>query len=69
LVLVQRLVISLVFRFWGHDGTFESNHFFETKKEDDDDNNINKQPNNKGEKAKGGWGLCYLFISLSFVLW
>jgi len=41
-----------------------------TKEKDDDDNNINSnmQPNNEGEKAKGGRALCNLFF-LGFVLW
>jgi hypothetical protein len=32
--------------------------------EDNDDNNtnINRQPNNEGEKVKGGWALCNLFF-------
>jgi hypothetical protein len=40
------------------------------KEEDDDDDNssINGQPNNEGEKAKGGWVLCNFFF-LDFVLW
>ncbi len=34
--------------------------------EDGDDNNINRQPNNKGEKAKGGWILCFFFFWVLF---
>ncbi len=48
------LIVNLVFRFWGHTETYE-NSFFRTKEDDDDDNNtnINKQPNNEGQKVKG----------------
>jgi hypothetical protein len=37
---------------------------FGTKEEDGDDNNtnINRQPNNEGEKAKGRWVLCNSFF-------
>jgi hypothetical protein len=68
----KRLIINLVFRFWGHDGAYESKLLFGAKEEDDDDNNIsmNMQQNNEGEKAKGGWVLCkffwVLFCGVSF---
>ncbi len=41
---------------------------FGTKEEDTDDNgtNINQQQNNKGEEAKGGWVLCFVFFFLKF---
>jgi hypothetical protein len=63
------LVISLIFRFLGHGGAYESNQFFGAKEKDDDDNNtnINRQQDNKSEKAKGGWVLCN-FLGFCFVV-
>jgi hypothetical protein len=62
------LVVSIVSRFFGH-GHMKTTTFWDKGKNDDDNNiNINMQPNNEGEKAKGGWALCNLFF-LGFVLW
>ncbi len=57
------LVVSLVFRFWGHDGGIWKQPLSRANEEDDDENNINvnRQENNEGEKAKWGWVLCNFF--------
>ncbi len=63
-----RLIVSLVSRFWGHNGTYETTAFGTKEKDGDHNNtNINMQPNKEGEKAKGGWVLCNIFFGFCFV--
>jgi hypothetical protein len=64
------LVVSLAFRFCGHNEPYESNHFLEQKRKmmTKTNTNINKQQNNKGEDAKGGWVLCFFNLVLWLVL-
>jgi hypothetical protein len=54
------MVIILIFRFLGHDGAYESNHFLEQKKRMMMTTTVTST-NNKSEKAKGGWVLCNFF--------
>jgi len=63
--VVSKLVVSLVFKFWGHGKTFESDHFLRQRKKRMMTTTSRNNQTTKVKRPREG-GVCVIFFFFGF---